>query len=189
MTIEMAKERGLGVDMPGYNQAFLEHQELARTAQAGENKGGLAGQGEEETRYHTATHLTLAGLRKLYGEKTVQHGSNITNERMRFDFNLDRKMTEEEIEWLQNFVNDAIKRKIDVKKIELPYKQALAEGAYGIYNGKPDEIVSVYVIGDVDKQICGGPHVKNTGELGQYKIVKEQSSSSGIRRIKAILIH
>ena len=189
MTIEMAQERGLGVDMLGYNQAFLEHQELARTAQAGEAKGGLTGQGEEETRYHTATHLTLAGLRKLYGEKTVQHGSNITNERMRFDFNLDRKMTDEEIKWLEDFVNDAIDKKIDVKKIELPYKQALADGAYGIYNGKPDEIVSVYVIGDVDKQICGGPHVKNTSELGHYKITKEQSSSSGIRRIKAILTH
>ena len=189
MTIEMAQERGLGVDMLGYNQAFLEHQELARTAQAGEAKGGLTGQGEEETRYHTATHLTLAGLRKLYGEKTVQHGSNITNERMRFDFNLDRKMTDEEIKLLEDFVNDAIDKKIDVKKIELPYKQALADGAYGIYNGKPDEIVSVYVIGDVDKQICGGPHVKNTSELGHYKITKEQSSSSGIRRIKAILTH
>lgn len=189
MTIEMATEQGLTVDMDGYKQAFEEHQELARTARAGENKGGLAGQGELETQYHTATHLTLAGLRKLFGEKTVQHGSNITSERMRFDFNLDRKMTDEEIKWLEDFVNDAISKKIDVVRKEMPYKDALASGAYGIYNGKPDEIVSVYVIGDVDNQICGGPHVKNTSELGHYKITKEQSSSSGIRRIKAVLEH
>ncbi|MBQ8468410.1 MAG: alanine--tRNA ligase [Clostridia bacterium] len=189
MTIEMAAEKGLSVDMDGYKQAFEEHQELARTARAGENKGGLAGQGELETQYHTATHLTLAGLRKLFGTQTVQHGSNITSERMRFDFNLDRKMTDEEIKWLEDFVNDAIARKIDVVRKEMPYSKALESGAYGIYNGKPDEVVSVYVIGDVDNQICGGPHVKNTSELGHYKIVKEQSSSSGIRRIKAVLTH
>jgi len=189
MTIEMAAEQGLSVDMEGYQKAFEEHQELARTARAGENKGGLAGQGELETQYHTATHLTLAGLRKLFGEKTVQHGSNITSERMRFDFNLDRKMTDEEIKWLEDFVNQAIEQKIDVVRKEMPYQDALASGAYGIYNGKPNEVVSVYVIGNVDNQICGGPHVKNTSELGHYKITKEQSSSSGIRRIKAILQH
>lgn len=189
MTIEMAAEHGLSVDMAGYKQAFEEHQELARTAHAGENKGGLAGQGELETQYHTATHLTLAGLRKMFGEKTVQQGSNITSERMRFDFNLDRKMTDEEIKWLEDFVNDAIAQKIDVERKEMTYKKALESGAYGIYNGKPDEVVSVYVIGNIDNQICGGPHVKNTSELGHYKIVKEQSSSSGVRRIKAILEH
>ena len=154
---------------------------------AGDNKGGLASGGEAETAYHTATHIMLAGLRKMFGEKTVQHGSNITAERMRFDFNLDRKMTDKEIKELENFVNDAISRKLDVTKVEMPYTQALNSGAYGIYNGKPDEVVSVYVIGDVDKQICGGPHVKNTGELGKFVIQKEQSSSSGIRRIKAVL--
>ena len=187
MTVEMATERGLNVDMQGYKQAFEEHQELARSVAAGVNKGGLASGGEAETAYHTATHIMLAGLRKMFGEKTVQHGSNITAERMRFDFNLDRKMTDKEIKELENFVNDAISRKLDVTKVEMPYTQALNSGAYGIYNGKPDEVVSVYVIGDVDKQICGGPHVKNTGELGKFVIQKEQSSSSGIRRIKAVL--
>ncbi len=187
MTIEMANERGLLVDMEGYKQAFEEHQELARSVAAGVNKGGLASGGEAETAYHTATHIMLAGLRKMFGEKTVQHGSNITAERMRFDFNLDRKMTEKEIKELENFVNNAIHCKLDVVKVEMTYSQALKEGAYGIYNGTADEVVSVYVIGDVDKQICGGPHVKNTGELGTFVIQKEQSSSSGIRRIKAIL--
>ena len=187
MTIEMATERGLTVDMDGYNAAFEEHQELARSVAAGVNKGGLASGGEAETAYHTATHIMLAWLRKMFGEKTVQHGSNITAERMRFDFNLDRKMTDEEIKQLEDFVNTAISRKLDVTKVEMPYNKALETGAYGIYNGKPDEVVSVYVIGDVDKQICGGPHVKNTGELGKFIIQKEQSSSSGIRRIKAIL--
>lgn len=187
MTKEMADEIGFTIDMDGYQKAFEEHQELARSVAAGVNKGGLAGQGEMETKYHTATHIMLAGLRKMFGEKTVQHGSNITSERMRFDFNLDRKMEDDEIKKLEDFVNDAIARKLTVTRVEMPYKQALADGAYGIYNGKPDEIVSIYIIGDVDKQICGGPHVKNTGELGHFKIVKEQSSSSGIRRIKAIL--
>ncbi len=187
MTVEMANELGLDVDMEGYQKAFEEHQELARSVAAGVNKGGLAGQGEMETKYHTATHIMLAGLRKMFGENTVQHGSNITAERMRFDFNLDRKMSDEEIKQLEDFVNNAISRKLTVTRLEMPYKEALASGAYGIYNGKPDEIVSVYVIGDVDRQICGGPHVKNTEVLGKFKILKEQSSSSGIRRIKAIL--
>lgn len=187
MTTEMARERGLVVDMQGYKQAFEEHQALARSVEAGVNKGGLASGGQAETAYHTATHIMLAGLRKMFGEKTVQHGSNITAERMRFDFNLDRKMTDQEIQELEDFVNKAIERKLDVQKIEMPYSKALESGAYGIYNGKPDEIVSIYVIGDVDRQICGGPHVKNTGELGHFKIQKEQSSSSGIRRIKAVL--
>ena len=187
MTKEMADEIGFTIDMEGYQKAFEEHQELARSVAAGVNKGGLAGQGEMETKYHTATHIMLAGLRKMFGEKTVQHGSNITSERMRFDFNLDRKMEDDEIKKLEDFVNDAISRKLTVTRIEMPYEKALKDGAYGIYNGKPDEIVSIYVIGDVDKQICGGPHVKNTSELGHFKIVKEQSSSSGIRRIKAIL--
>ena len=187
MTIEIATERGLEVDMQGYKAAFEEHQELARSVAAGVNKGGLASGGEAETAYHTATHIMLAGLRKMFGDKTVQHGSNITAERMRFDFNLDRKMTDEEIKELEKFVNDAIARKLDVKKVDMVYSEALRDGAYGIYNGSENEVVSVYVIGDVDKQICGGPHVKNTGELGTFVIQKEQSSSSGIRRIKAVL--
>ena len=138
--------------------------------------------------YHTATHIMLAGLRKMFGTGTEQKGSNITEERIRFDFNLDHKMTEEEIKELEAFVNDAIAKKIDVVRIELPYKKAVEDGAYGVFNAESDDqIVSVYVIDGVDKQICGGPHVKNTGDLGTFKIKKEESSSSGVRRIKAVL--
>ena len=187
ITKEMAEERGFEVDIEGYNEAFKAHQELARTASAGTFKGGLAGTGEMETLYHTATHLTLAGLRKMFGENTVQKGSNITSERMRFDFNLDHKMTEEEIKTLENFVNDAIARKIPVECKEMTFAKAKETGAYGIFNASDDDVVKVYVIGDVDNQICGGPHAKNTSELGKYKIQKEESSSSGVRRIKAVL--
>lgn len=187
ITSEMAAEQGLTVDMDGYNKAFAEHQELARTAHKGENKGGLSATGEKETAYHTATHIMLAGLRRMFGEKTVQKGSNITHERMRFDFNLDHKMTSEEIKTLEDFVNNVIEQNIAVTRHEMPYKEALNSGAYGIYNGTADEVVSVYKIGDIDFQICGGPHVQNTGYLGKFKIVKEEASSAGVRRIKAIL--
>lgn len=187
MTIEMAKAIGLNVDTLGYEQAFKEHQELARSVAAGVNKGGLSGTGEAETAYHTATHIMLAGLRKMFGEQTVQHGSNINAERMRFDFNLDRKMTDQEIASLEEFVNQVISKKIDVVKKDMTFAEAIKSGAYGIFNGTCDQIVSVYVIDGVDNQICGGPHVKNTGELGKFVIEKEQSSSSGIRRIKAVL--
>ena len=140
------------------------------------------------TRYHTATHIMLAGLRKMFGVKTEQKGSNINEERMRFDFNCDHKMTDEELKQLEKFVNDAIAAKIDVVRTELPYNKAISEGAYGVFNpSSQDEIVSVYTIGDEDKQICGGPHVSNTAELGVFKITKEESSSAGVRRIKAIL--
>ena len=130
----------------------------------------------------------LAGLRKMFGDKTEQKGSNINEERMRFDFNLDHKMTEDEIKRLEKFVNDVIAAKIDVIKTELPYSEAIKQGAYGVFHAdSDDQTVSVYTIGNVDKQICGGPHVKNTAELGKFKILKEESSSSGVRRIKAVL--
>ena len=187
ITKEMAEERGFEVDIEGYNEAFKAHQELARSASAGSFKGGLASAGEMETLYHTATHLTLAGLRKMFGENTVQKGSNITSERMRFDFNLDHKMSGEEIKALEDFVNDAIARKIPVECKEMTFAKAKESGAYGIFNASDDDIVKVYVIGDVDNQICGGPHAKNTSELGKFKIQKEESSSSGVRRIKAVL--
>ena len=185
-TIELATEKGFTVDIEGFNKAFEEHKELARV-QAGTFKGGLQGDSNKEIAYHTATHIMLAGLRKMFGTGTVQKGSNITGERMRFDFNLDHKMTTEELTELENFVNDAINRKLKVSWEEIPFKQALESGAYGVHNATDDELVKVYTIGDVDRQICGGPHVENTGELGHFKIVKEESSSSGIRRIKAVL--
>ena len=187
ITKEMAEERGFEVDEEGYKQAFKEHQELARTASAGAFKGGLASHGELETLYHTATHLTLAGLRKMFGTNTVQKGSNITAERMRFDFNLDHKMTEEEIKQLEDFVNDAISKKIPVECKEMTFAKAKESGAYGIFDAAEDDVVKVYVIGDVDNQICGGPHATNTSALGRYKITKEESSSSGVRRIKAVI--
>jgi len=187
LTIELASEKGLTVDEAGFNQAFKEHQELSK-AQASSAKGGLTERTEVTTNYHTATHIMLAGLRKMFGNGTEQKGSNITEERLRFDFNLDHKMTDAEIKELQDFVNDVIAKKIDVVRSEMPYKKAVAEGAYGVFNAESDDqVVSIYTIDGVDKQICGGPHAKNTGDLGEFIIKKEESSSSGVRRIKAIL--
>ncbi|MBQ8451523.1 MAG: alanine--tRNA ligase [Clostridia bacterium] len=187
LTEEIAKERGYAVDKAGYEEAFKAHQELSRTASAGTFKGGLADSSYENAKLHTATHLLLAALRNKYGTQTEQRGSNITPERLRFDFNLDHKMTPEEIKEIEDFVNRAIERKLDVTSEELTLDEARAKGAYGIFDSKYGEKVKVYTIGDVDKQICGGPHAKNTGDLHHFKIIKEESSSSGIRRIKAIL--
>ena len=187
LTKELAEEKGFTVDENGFNEAFKVHQEVSK-AQAGQAKGGLTERTEMTTRYHTATHIMLAGLRKMFGNKTEQKGSNINEERMRFDFNCDHKMTDEELKTLEKFVNDVIAAKIDVVRSELPYNKAVAGGAYGVFNPtSDDEIVSIYTIGDVDKQICGGPHVNNTSELGEFKITKEESSSAGVRRIKAVL--
>jgi alanyl-tRNA synthetase len=187
LTIELAEEKGLTVDEKGFNEAFKAHQELSK-AQAQAAKGGLTEQTETTTKYHTATHIMLAGLRKMFGTQTEQKGSNITEERLRFDFNLDHKMTEDELKTLENFVNDVIGKKIDVVRSELPYAKAVEQGAYGVFNAESDEqIVSIYTIDGVDKQICGGPHANNTGDLGRFIIKKEESSASGIRRIKAIL--
>ncbi len=187
LTVELAEERGLTVDTKGFDDAFKEHQEKSK-AQAQSAKGGLTEQTETTTKYHTATHIMLAGLRKMFGTQTEQKGSNITEERLRFDFNCDHKMTEEELKELETFVNEVISNKIDVVRTEIPYSQAIATGAYGVFTAESDDqIVSVYTIDGVDRQICGGPHVKNTSELGEFKIQKEESSSSGVRRIKAIL--
>lgn len=187
LTEELAAERGFAVDKEGFDEAFKAHQELSK-AQAASAKGGLTERNEITTKYHTATHIMLAGLRKMFGEKTEQKGSNINEERLRFDFNCDHKMTDEELKSLEKFVNDAIAAKIDVVRTEVPYKTAIAEGAYGVFHAdSEDQPVSVYTIGGVDKQICGGPHVNNTSELGKFRIVKEESSSSGVRRIKAVL--
>ena len=187
LTKELAEEKGLTVDEVGFNDAFKEHQEKSK-AQAVSAKGGLTEQTEITTNYHTATHIMLAGLRKMFGTSTEQKGSNITEERLRFDFNLDHKMTAEELKELEDFVNDVIERKIDVVKTEEPYNKAVSEGAYGVFTAESDDqIVSIYTIDGVDKQICGGPHAKNTGDLGKFIIKKEESSSSGVRRIKAVL--
>ena len=186
MTIEMAEEIGFSVDEEGYKKAFVEHQELARsTSQVA--KSGLAGSGEMETKYHTATHLLNAALKKVIGESSHQMGSNITSERLRFDFACDHKLTAEEIKSVEDLVNKWIKADFKVVKEEMSKDKAVEQGAEHQFIERYPDIVSVYSIGDVSKEICTGPHVENTGVLGNFKIKKEEASSSGVRRIKAIL--
>lgn len=186
LTKEIASERGYKVDEAGFDEMFKRHQELSRTASAGTFKGGLADDSEKTIKYHTACHLLLAGLRKL-DAKVEQKGSNLTAERLRFDFNFPRKLEKNELEFLENFVNDVIKQDIPVKCEEKDLKKALEEGAVGSFQNKYGEIVKVYTIGNISKEICGGPHVESTGCLGKFKIIKEESSSAGVRRIKAVL--
>lgn len=187
MTKELASEKGYIVDEEGFNEAFKHHQEISKQSEKGEFKGGLADGSYQSTRLHTATHLLLAALRKKFGSDVHQCGSNITPERLRFDFNVDRKLTPEELLEIENEVNNNIQRAIDVEFYELPIDEAKQMGATGIFDDKYGDIVKVYKIGDVSIEMCGGPHVKNTSELNKFKIVKEESSSAGVRRIKAIL--
>ncbi len=187
MTVELAKEKGFSVDMEGYKQAEEKHKQASKAGAEQKFAGGLADNQEATTNLHTAAHLMLAGLRKLFGENTNQRGSNITAERLRFDFNLDRKMEADEIKQVEDYVNEAIQNKVPVIMEEMPIEKAREIGATGIFDNKYGDVVKVYTIGDYSKEICGGPHAKNTGDLGTFKIVKEQSSSSGVRRIKAIL--
>ena len=187
ITKELASEHGYTVDEDGYKKAFEEHQEKSRTASAGAFKGGLADSSYESTKLHTATHLMQAGLQKYVSADIRQKGSNITPERLRFDFNCDHKLTPEELKNVEDFVNDAIKAEIPVTVETLTVEQAKASGALGVFDSKYGDKVTVYTIGNLSKEICGGPHAKNTKELHHFKIIKEESSSSGIRRIKAIL--
>ena len=187
LTEELASDRGLKVDVEGYKQKFKEHQELSRTASAGKFKGGLAGNSDIETKYHTATHLLNAALKVVVNKDVHQRGSNITDERMRFDFSCDHKLTPEEIKQAEDLVNSYIKAGLDVKVESMPKSEAIKSGAECMFIEKYPDIVTVYTIGDVSKELCGGPHVKNTSELGEFKIIKEEASSAGVRRIKAIL--
>lgn len=187
LTQELAKEKGYTVDKAGFDEMFKIHQEKSRQAAAGMFKGGLADTSKQSARLHTATHLMLAGLQNMFGKDVVQKGSNITPERLRFDFNLDHKMTAEEIKTLEDFVNKAIERKLPVTCQLMSLEEARASGAHGTFSNKYGEEVKVYTIGDVSKEICGGPHAENTEELHHFKILKEESSSSGIRRIKAVI--
>lgn len=187
MTIELAKENNLEVNMDEFNECFKEHQEKSRTLDAGAYKGGLADHSEETIKYHTACHLLLATLREIYGHDVYQKGSNITPERLRFDFNLDHKLSEEEKQKIENRVNEMIQTSTEVICESMPYEDAVKSGAVGSFENKYGEVVKVYTIGNLSKEICGGPHVNNTKELGHFKIVKEESSSAGVRRIKAIL--
>ena len=175
------------MDEKGFNEKFKEHQNLSRTASAGQFKGGLAGDSETETKYHTATHLLNAALKITVNGDVHQKGSNITDERMRFDFSCDHKLSAEEIKNTEDLVNKWIKDSLPVTVEEMPKEKAVEIGAEHMFIEKYPDIVTVYFIGDVSKEICMGPHVKNTSELGNFKIVKEESSSAGVRRIKAIL--
>lgn len=186
MTIEMASELGLKVDEEGYKQALKEHQDLAR-ASAEKAKSGLASTGEIETKYHTATHLLNAALKKVVGETSHQMGSNINAERLRFDFACDHKLTDEEIKKVEDIVNGWIKDDLKVSKKEMKKEDAVKEGAEHQFIERYPAMVSVYYIGDASKEICTGPHVEHTGVLGHFVIKKEEASSSGVRRIKAVL--
>ncbi|MCI8590004.1 MAG: alanine--tRNA ligase [Clostridiales bacterium] len=187
MTVELAGEKGISVDTEGFQRCFAEHQEKSRKGSEHKFKGGLADSGAETAKLHTATHLLQGALRTLLGEGVQQKGSNITAERLRFDFSFDRKVTREELDQAEAIVNQAIAEKIDVIKTDMPYEEAQASGALGFFKDKYNDVVSVYEIPGYSKEICGGPHAQNTAELGHFKIVKEEACSSGVRRIKAIL--
>ncbi len=188
LTEELAHDANLVVDIEGFKEKFKAHQELSRTASAGKFKGGLAGNSEIETKYHTATHLLNAALKIVVGPDVHQKGSNITDERMRFDFSCDHKLSDEEKHQAEEIVNNWIKEGLEVRVEEMSKEEAIASGAECMFIEKYPDIVTVYTIGDgISKELCGGPHVKNTNELGRFIIKKEEASSAGVRRIKAIL--
>ncbi len=187
VTEELAAENGMKIDKEGFTKLFKEHQEKSRAGAEQKFKGGLASTGEMETKYHTATHLLNAALKQVLGSHVHQRGSNITAERMRFDFSHPAKMTDEEKKATEDLVNEWIKEAIPVEHLEMKKDEAIRLGAEAMFIEKYGDIVSVYKIGDKSIELCGGPHVHNTSELGHFKIKKEESSSSGVRRIKAIL--
>ena len=187
LTIEEAKDRGMTVDVDGFYEKFREHQEKSRTASKGKFKGGLSGNSEIETKYHTATHLLNAALKKVIGPDVHQLGSNITPDRLRFDFPCNHKMTDEEKKKVEDLVNKWIDEDLAVEKLEMSKDEAIKSGAECTFIDRYPDIVTVYKIGDVSMELCGGPHVSHTGELGRFKIKKEEASSAGVRRIKAIL--
>ena len=191
VTQDLAREAGLKVDTTEFDKLFKEHQEKSRMGSEQKFKGGLAGTGEQEVRYHTATHLLNAALKVILGKDVHQKGSNITPERMRFDFSCDHKLTDDEKKKVEDLINEWIAQGLDVKCEEMKKDDAIKSGAECMFIEKYPDIVTVYSIGNdrekVSKELCGGPHVKNTSELGHFKIKKEEASSAGVRRIKAIL--
>lgn len=193
LTEEFLAERGYGIEeKDSYAEAERKHVEMSRTASAGKFKGGLADQSAETTALHTAAHLLLAGLRHVLGEHVLQKGSNITSERLRFDFNHDEKLTPEQLSEIERFVNAAIASKAAISFSEMPKTKAKESGVSGNFWEKYPDIVKVYTIQDAEgkiwsREVCGGPHVENTECLGKFVIVKEQSSSAGVRRIKAVI--
>ena len=187
LTEELAGERGVKVDVEGFKERYAKHQELSRQGADQKFKGGLSDNSEQTTRLHTATHLLNGALRKVLGDTVFQKGSNITPERLRFDFSFERKMTPEEIKAVEDIVNQAIKADVEVICEEMPVEKAREQGAIGVFGNKYGENVKVYTIEGYSKEICGGPHAQRTSELGSFKIKKEESSSAGVRRIKAVI--
>ena len=188
MTVELAKEKGLKVNIDDFNKAFAEHQQKSHAGAEQKFKGGLADHSEATARLHTATHLMHRALKEvLHDDNANQKGSNITEERLRFDFTFPRALTPEEIREVEDKVNEAIKADVPVVCEEMTVEEAREQGAVGLFTAKYGEKVKVYTMGKYSKEICGGPHASHTGELGHFRIVKEQSSSAGVRRIKAVL--
>jgi alanyl-tRNA synthetase len=187
LTQELAEENKVKIDIKEYEQELKKHQELSRSASAGIFKSGLADHSDKTIRLHTATHLLNEALRKVLGEEVKQRGSNITPERLRFDFNFPRKLTDKEIKEVETLVNKKIKEGLEIKRNEMELKDAMTSGAQAEFGMKYPDRVSVYSIGNFSKEICTGPHVKNTKEIGKFKIIKEESSAAGIRRIKAVV--
>ncbi len=187
MTEELAAERGIKVDTAGFKREYERHQEVSRVGAEQKFKGGLADTSEQSTKLHTATHLLHQALRDVLGDSVEQRGSNITVERLRFDFSFGRKMAPEEIKKVESIVNEKIKESLPVRREEMSVEQAKKSGAMGLFERKYGDKVSVYSVGSYSKEICMGPHVRNTSELGHFKIQKEEASSAGVRRIKAVL--
>ena len=187
MTCELAKDAGLTVDMEGFKECFKKHQATSQAGAEQRFKGGLADHSAQSARLHTATHLLHAALRKVLGDEVAQKGSNITAERLRFDFSFGRKMTKEEIAEVERLVNEAIDAHAPIVCEEMTVPEAKAQGAIGLFANKYGENVKVYTMGSYSKEICGGPHATNTGDLKSFKIQKEESSSAGVRRIKAVI--
>ena len=189
LTEELASESGLTVNREEFDEAFKKHQELSRAGSEQVFKGGLADHSEQTTAYHTATHLLHKALRMVLGDHVQQKGSNITAERLRFDFSHPEPMTEAEKKEVERLVNEAIKADLPVTMEVMPLEEAKKIGAMALFGEKYEDIVKVYKIGDFSTEVCGGPHVERTGVLGNFVIKKEQSSSSGVRRIRAVLEH
>ncbi len=186
-TLELAQENGLEVDTQGFEEAFKRHQEVSGAGAEQRFKGGLADTGEATARLHTATHLMHSALRKVLGEEVAQKGSNITADRLRFDFSFSRKVEPDELKEVERLVNEAINAGVDIACDEMTVEEAKNQGAIGLFEAKYGSVVKVYTAGPFSKEICGGPHAANTAELGRFEIQKEQSSSAGVRRIKAVL--
>ncbi len=189
LTQEMAAEKGFKVDEQGFQEAYQKHQEQSRAGAEQKFKGGLADHSEATAQLHTATHMLHAALRRVLGNHVEQAGSNITAERLRFDFTHPDKVTPEQLAEVEKIVNEQIKRNMDVVCEEVPLEEAKKRGAIGLFESKYGDVVKLYTIGDFSMEICGGPHATNTSQLGTFKILKEESSSRGVRRIKAVLIH